>query len=79
MDVGEMLGMEATDDGWRSATGCSKDKLPTLGHAAFASDPGDLGVEDVRVLGLQVSDRISDGVHVAPTRPDLRAVPKVDA
>ena len=46
-----------------------KTELPNLGRAAFASSRRDLGVEHVRAAGLQVSDRISDGVQVHPLAP----------
>ena len=55
-----------------------KGELPALGRAAFASGPGDLGVEDVRALGLQVSDCIciSDGVQMHPLVPIYVPCPK---
>ena len=38
--------------------------------------PGDLGVEDARDVGLQVSDCISDGVQVHPLAPIYAPYPK---
>ena len=72
-----------TDAGWR--VDLTQKRTPPLGRAAFASGPGDLSVKNVHAIGLQVSDRIGNGVEMHPlapvcihTRPHLHAVPKVD-
>ena len=52
------------------------EELPTLDRATFASGAGDLGVEDVRAVGLQVSDGINDGVQEHPVAPIYVPYPK---
>ena len=65
MDASELLGAEI-------GLGILKGERPTLGRAAFASGPGDLGVEDVRAVGLQVSDRISMEFRCTHSPPCMR-------
>ena len=56
--------------------GILKGEPPTLRCAAFASGPGDLGVQYVRAVALQVSDHISNGVQVHPLAPIYAPYPK---
>ena len=60
--------------GWTGfSLGILKAELPPLGRAAFASSPGDLGVKDIRAIGLQVSGHVGTGVEVHPLVAKLDA------